>query len=121
MIIDTDLLVALEMDLKFSNQAIVWEDLTAPMQTEQDQNQDNIAYVLVTEAHILKIAEEKQNRILDANYVAIDLDEKVNAMTKLSAHQKKQLAKTLKTFPALLSGGLGTIEIEPIHLEIKEL
>ena len=41
-------------------------------------------------------------------------------MDELSAHQKDQLTKTLKKFPALFSGGLGTIDIEPIHLEIKE-
>ena len=41
-------------------------------------------------------------------------------MNKLSAHQKEQLTKILKKFPALFSGGLGTIDIEPIHLEIEE-
>ena len=41
-------------------------------------------------------------------------------MTELNAHQKEQLTKTLKKFPALFSGGLGTIDIEPIHLEIEE-
>ena len=108
------------MDLKFSNQTIVWDDLTDPMQTGQDQDQDDIAYVLATQATILKIAEERQNRILDANYAAIDLDEKVNTMAELNAHQKKQLTKTLKNFPALFSGGLGTIDIDPIHLEIDQ-
>ena len=120
MIIGTDLLTALEMDLKFSNQTIVWDDLTAPMQAGKDQDEDEIAYVLATESPILKQAEERQNRILDANYKAIDLDKKVNAMSELSAHQKEQLIKTLKKFPELFSGGLGTIDIEPIHLEIEE-
>ena len=41
-------------------------------------------------------------------------------MDELSMHQKEQLTKTLKKFPALFSGGLGTIDIDPIHLEIKE-
>ena len=89
MIIGTDLLLALQMDLKFNNQTIVWDDLTAPMQTGKDQDQNEIAYVLAIEAPILKIAEERQNRILGANYLAIDLDEKVNAMEALNAHQKK--------------------------------
>ena len=59
------------------------------MQTGKDQDKDEIAYVLATEAPILKVAEEQQNRILDANHAAIDLDEKVNNMGSLSAHQKK--------------------------------
>ena len=62
--------------MKFSNQTIVWNDLTAPMQTSQDQDKDEIAYVLAAEASILKQAEARQNRILDANYAAIDLNEK---------------------------------------------
>ena len=120
MIIGTDLLTVSEMDLKFSNQTIVWGYLTAPMQTGKDQDVDEIAYVLATEASILKVAEQRQNRILDANFAAIDLYKKVNTMGSLSTHQKKQLIKTLEKFPALFSGGLCTIDIEPIHSEIKE-
>ena len=67
MIIGIDLLKELAMDQRFSNQTIVWDDLTVPMHT-------NMAYVLATEALILKLAEERQNMILDVNYVAIDLD-----------------------------------------------
>ena len=90
MIIGTDHFIALEMDLKFSNQAIlVWDDITALMQTGKDQDKDGIAYVLATEAPILKLAEERQIRILDTNYAAIALNEKVNGTESLSAHQKK--------------------------------
>ena len=90
------------------------------MQTGEDQDEDEISYILATQAPILKVAEKRQNRILDANYVTIDLDEKVNVMNSLSEHQKKQLIKTLKTFSALISAGLGAIDIEPIHLEVNE-
>ena len=41
-------------------------------------------------------------------------------MNELSAYQKEQLTKTLKKLPALFSGELHTIDIEPIHLEIEE-
>ena len=79
-----------------------------------------MAYVLTTEASILKFAEERQDRILDANYEVIELDANVNVIDSLSEHQKEQLIKALKKFPTLFSGGLGTIDIEPIHSEIKE-
>ena len=81
-----------------------------------------MVYVLATETPILKLAEERQNMILNANhYEAIDLDAKVDAIESLSDHQKKQFIKTLKKFPTLFtSGGLGVIDIQPIHLEIKE-
>ena len=95
MIIGTDFLTTLEMGLKVSNQTIVRDDLTVPIQTTKDQDEDEISYVLATEAPILKLAEGRQNRVLDANYAAIDLYKKVNFIESLSAHQKKQPIKTL--------------------------
>ena len=100
---------------------MLWNaDLTDPMRTGQDQDEDKQTYVLATEAPILKLAEERQNRILDANYEVIDLDAKVNVMDSLSEHQKEQLRTTLKMFPTLFSKGLGTIDTGLIHLNIKE-
>ena len=52
------------------------------------------AYVLATKAPILKLAEERQTRVVDANYEAIDLDAKVNVMDSLSECQKKQVITT---------------------------
>ena len=78
---------------------------------KQDQDQDS------TEAPFLRLAEERQNRILNANYEAIDLDAKINAIESLSEYQQKEhLIKTLKKFPTLCSGGLGTTDVEPIHI-----
>ena len=80
------------MDLRFSNQTMLWDDLTVPIHTGKNQDQDDMMYALATEAPILKLAEERLNRILDANYYeAIDLDAKVNVTDSLSEHQKKQL------------------------------
>ena len=119
MIIGIDLLLAeLTMDLRFSNQIILQDDLTVSMCTIKDQ--DNMVDVLATDAPILKLTKERQCRILNANYEVIDLDEKVNVMDSLSDHQKQQLLKTLKNFPTLFSEELGIIDIKPIHLEIKE-
>ena len=75
---------------------------------------------MATETPILKLAEERHNMILDANYEAIDLEVKVDALNSLSEHQKIRLIPTLKNFATLFSGGFGTIDIESIHLEIKE-
>ena len=90
------------------------------MQTKRKQDVDELAYILATKSPLLKLAEKRQNRILDANHDAIDLKEKVQEITKLRKHQKEQLLNTLKKFQKLFGGGLGTINIEPIHLEIKE-
>ena len=81
------------------------------MCTGKNQDQNDMLRILATKAPILKlVAEERQNRILDANYEVIDLEAKVNTTDSLSEHQKKQL----------FSGGIGTTNIELIHLEIKE-
>ena len=68
------------------------------MQTGKDRDEDELTYVLATKVPILKVAQEGQNMILDANYATTDLDERVNDMESLSAHQKKQLIETLKNF-----------------------
>ena len=91
MIIGTDFITELAMDFRFSSQTTLWDDLTDPMRPGQDQYQDNMVYVLATEAPIIKLAKDRQrNRILDANYEAIDLEVKVDAIELLSEHQKKQ-------------------------------
>ena len=84
-----------------------------------DLDAAKLSYILATEAQILKEVEDHQNRILDANYKAVDIDAKVEAMNYLNDQQKQSLNKTLKKFPKLLSGGLGTLDIEPVYLELK--
>ena len=86
MIIGTGLLTELTMDLRFSNQVILQDDLTVPMRTGKDQDQDNVENGLATKASILKLAEERQIRILDANFEALHLDAKCNTMDSLSEH-----------------------------------
>lgn len=109
------------MNLRFSYQKLVQDNLlTAPIQTGYDQDEDKLAHAFATEAPILKFPNERQKRILDANYEAIDLDSKINAIDTLSKHQKEQLIKVLKKFPTLFSAELGTIYIESIHMEIME-
>ena len=74
---ETNLFIAMEMDLKFSNQIIVWGKFTAPKHLK-DQDEDAIAYVLAPKVLILAMAQGGKNRILDANYVTTDLEGKVN-------------------------------------------
>ena len=40
-------------------------------------------------------------------------------MDYLNDKQKQGLARTLEKFPKLFSGGLGTLDIEPVHIELK--
>ena len=67
----------------------------------------------------LKEAEERQKRILDADYSAVDIDAHVNEMEALEPEQKELLKKVLKKYTGkLFSGGLGVLDIPPVHLEL---
>ena len=93
MAIGPDLLTELAMHLWFSEQSISWDDLTVPMQIDKlsGTNQDDLLYMLATKAPILKLAEERQNRILDVvNCEVIDMKEKVNVSNYSRDEQKKQ-------------------------------
>ena len=100
MIICNDVISEIALDLSFSQMSISREDLTLPM-----------CYILATEAPTLNKAEDRQNWILDANYKAVNIDAKVEVMDYLNDQQKQSLNKTLKKFPKLFSGGLGTLDI----------
>jgi hypothetical protein len=58
---------------------------------------------------VLLEAEERQSRILDANYDKIEPDIYVQGLTHLSPSEQEQLASVLKRFPVLFGGGLGLL------------
>ena len=74
---------------------------------------------MATEALILKEAEDCQKKIIYANFKAVGINAKVAVMGNLNDKQKQSLNETLKKFPKLKSEGLGTVDIEPVHLELK--
>ena len=55
-------------------------------------------YQNATMAPILKQAEERHSRILDANYSAEDIDRYVAEIAHLRRDQKLSLAKTLRSY-----------------------
>ena len=67
-----------------------------------------------------KAAEERQAKILDADYSKIEMNEHVESLDYLDAEQKSELVQALKSYPTLFGGGLGKLNIEPIRLELKE-
>ena len=69
-------------------------------------------YILATKALVPKQAKESENKILNVNYKAIDLESKVKYID--------QLESTALRFLELYSGSLGIIDIKPIHLKLKE-
>jgi hypothetical protein len=64
-------------------------------------------------------AEERQSRILDADYSKFDIKQYVSKLTHLKTEEKKTLTEMLHQFPVLFGGGLGTLKVCPIHLELR--
>ena len=57
---------------------------------------------------------------MEAAYEAVDLKEMFNGLTELTTIEHSQLLATLQHYPELFQGGLGTLNIKPIHLELIE-
>ena len=72
------------------------------------------------EPSILQKAEERQARILDADYSKVEMNDYIDTLDHLDSTQKETLLSTLKQFTELFGGGLGRLNIDPIHLELKE-
>ena len=64
-------------------------------------------------------AEEGQAKILDANYDAEDIDECVHGLSHLTKEEQLKLVELLHDYPILFGGGLGKLNIKPVHLELK--
>ena len=47
------------------------------------------------------------------------MEQYVAELKHLSKEEGKSLLKTLNKFPTLFGGGLGTLNVKPIHLELK--
>ena len=70
------------------------------------------------ESDLLQEEERRQSRILDADYSAVDTNDFVNELDYLSTEQQSKLVDLLDEYPDLFKGGLGTLNIKPIHIEL---
>jgi transposase InsO family protein len=121
-IIGTDLMSVLGMDIQFSSKKICWDDVEIPMKTKGSINNDAIAQYLYNVANdipLLQEAESRQKRILDADYKAVDIDDYISSLPHLNDKDKAKLIKMLTKHQRLFGGGLGTLKIKPIRLELS--
>ncbi len=121
-IIGTNLMSVMGLDIHFSRKKICWEDVEIPMKTKGTINDDTIAQYLYNVAHdipLLQEAESRQKRILDANYKAVDINEYVLSLPHLNDKDKAKLIKMLTKHTRVFGGGLGTLKIKPIRLELS--
>lgn len=122
-IIGLDLMTAIGIYVNTEIPAIVWEDSTIPLKERgqlEDREVMEMIYNIEKDPDILKQAEERHSRILDADYSKVDVEGYVNELDQLNDKEKLLLIKTLSQFDELFSGGLGTLNVKPVHLELVE-
>ena len=84
MIMGTDLLESLGIDLLFSKKLVTWDDLQIPMKnrgTITDRDITENIYEATQEPSILRMSEDRHNEIIKRMYAKIDIDEHVKTLT----------------------------------------
>ena len=124
MIIGADLLTELGIELNFNTQRMIWEGIEIPMKDKHvisDLQNATAIYYQSIEPTVLKEAEARQKRILDADYSALDLDDYAHLETHLSKEQQEQLIRSLRKYPKLFRGGLGVLKVPPVHFDLRPM
>ena len=123
MIIGMDLMTSIGIYVNTESKTVCWEGASIPLKergTLQNSNITQMIYHLSMESKQIAAAERRRKRILDADYSKIDTNDHVDALTHLSGEQKEQLKRTLLKHAKLFSGGLGTLNVRPVHLELVD-
>ena len=77
--------------------------------------------MLLTQHQIpLRMQRLGNQKSLNADYSATDIKEHVQSLNHSNQKEKDMLQETLQRHPTLFSGGLGTLKIKPIHIELKD-
>jgi len=94
-----------------------------PLGTRGVLNEENTLqeiYHLVQERDsTIREAETTHAKILDADYSAVDINAYVAELQTLSEKEKHLLIRVLNKHAKLFQGGLGILNVPPIHLELQ--
>ena len=121
-ILGSDFMEALGIDIQYSDHTITWDGNTIPLKTAgtlEDETICEAIYFAYTQSPLLQAMEARQHQILDADYSKVDLDNMVNEL-EISPGSKSKLKQTLKKFPTLFGGGLGLLDIPPVTIELQQ-
>ena len=124
LIIGTNLMTELQLWMDFREKTMTWDDMTAPMESTNctKEKKSHIAqhlYELSVEPNVLREAEDRQTCILAANYDQTDLSKFTKSLEHLNDHEQQNLLHVFEQYPTLFQGGLGKLNIPPIHLKIQ--
>ena len=127
MIIGRDLLNKLNIDVRFSDKTIKWEDQLIPMKSfkniwknEHPSRKELKATILRSvEPSATKDITDRVVKILDSNYEKADLNKIVDDADNLNTNQKQMLLKLLQQFETLFDGTLGKWNTTPVNIELR--
>ena len=122
MIIGSDIMEEMAIDIVYSDHCIERNGVRVPLKLQGELSDEKYCerlYNMHTDSPILQQMEERQGRILDANYTKVDIDVMVDELD-ITRSSKRALKSTLKKFPTLFGGGLGLLDMEPVSIKLKE-
>ena len=122
MIIGSDIMEEMGIDFLYCVHCIVRDGVHVPLKLQgelSDRKYCERLYNMHTDSHILQQMEQRQGRILDANYTKVDIDVMVDELD-IKRSSKRALKLTLKKFPTLFGGGLGLLDMEPVLIKLKK-
>ena len=121
MIVGMDLMTEIGIYVNTETKEVQWKGQAVPLKERgvlQSKSTVNFLYHMAVNP-VLHEAEERQARILDANYNKVDIGDFCENLQHLSKQEQVELQQTLELYPRLFGGGLGKLHIDPIHLELK--
>ena len=117
-ILGRDVQQTLGFNIMWSTKSLIWDDISIPMKSRQDQIITLEHSQLFIECE--EIEEEHYTTILrDANYTKADIPQEIKQMKYLSILEKDQLRMLLQKHEDLFDGTLGTWNMDPVELELK--
>ena len=75
---------------------------------------------MTKDSTIIQMSEERHNEIIKAMYRKVSIKDHVKTIKHLSQPQQEELIKVLKAYPEMYKGAIGTLNIAPVHFELKK-
>ena len=126
-ILGSDFLTKVGMNLKFDNGTIEWLGRSISMRAPFDKNED---YMYILDDYLQQMEEEFLGEdwldsylsvpILDAKYEKADIDAVIEEQSHLSDSQKSDLRSILIKHEELFNGRLGLYPHRKIHIDVDE-
>ncbi len=118
MIIGRDVMEDLGIDLHFSSQEISWEGSRIPFKDIDSTMEE--AFHIDDPVEVDDAAERLIKKILDAKYDKANLQQVCSDQAQLNEDEQEQLFRLMQKHEELFDGTLGSWNLEPYDVELKE-